>query len=343
MLARIQAQLKKATGHRILAADIFAAPTIRALAERLTSAPEAPTQSRTFPLREQGTQPPIFLISQSMVFRRMVQWLHPDQPVYTALMLDEDLKNGVNTTFEEIAAYYVSLIRSVRPNGPYRLGGWCVSSSLAYEIAQQLRGLGETVDLLLLVDGWAPGHWRRVGRVQRLIAKTNYYCTRIARHTRTLTHASSAQRAAFLSERWRIMRAAAARQLGTLLYSTGIEMRVRIEEQTTLVDQVVYAAGRRYNPKPADFPSLVFRSDEQPKGAFLPYDLGWSALLQREIQTVPLPGDHREIFDDPGAQILAQHIAAALSLPQLEKPDALPVLRSNSVPVSSPACALANR
>ncbi|HEX5234120.1 MAG TPA: condensation domain-containing protein [Silvibacterium sp.] len=335
MLARIQAQLKKTTGHRILAADIFAAPTIRTLAARLESTYENPAQSRTFPLRQHGTQPPLFLISQSMVFRRMVQWLHPDQPVFTALMLDEDLKNGVHTTFQEIASYYVSLIRSVRPKGPYRIGGWCVSSSLAYEIAQQLRTGGEVVDLLLLVDGWAPGYWRRIGFSKRLLAKSSYYCARIVRHSRALAKASAEQRTAFIAEKWRIMRAAIARQLGTIFYSAGVDMQVKIEEQTTFIDQVVYAASRSYQALPGNIPALVFRSEEQPQGRFLPSDLGWSALLSRDITAVPLPGDHREIFDDPGAQILAQQIASFLDLPAGTHSEAFP-----SVPhqLPTPAC-----
>ncbi|MGC2504303.1 MAG: amino acid adenylation domain-containing protein, partial [Silvibacterium sp.] len=183
-LARIQTQLKKVTDHQMLAADVFAAPTIEALAHRLESSQDRLFQSRVIPLRAEGTQPPLFLISQSMVFRRMVQWLSPDQPVFTVVMQDEDLKNGVHTTFQEIAAYYVSLIRVVRPTGPYRLGGWCVSAWLAYEIAQQLRHAGEAVDLLLLVDAWAPGYWRRIGRIRGLFGKANYYFSRGWSHCR---------------------------------------------------------------------------------------------------------------------------------------------------------------
>lgn len=314
-LGRIQAQLKKTTGYSIHAADIFAAPTIATLAQRLGAKQNQVPESGTFPLRHEGNQHPLFLVSQSMVFHRMVQWLHPDQPVYAVVMQDEDLKNGAQTTFEEIAAHYVALIRSVRPNGPYRVGGWCVSSSLAYEIAQQLRAAGQMVDFLLLVDGWAPGYWRRIGTLRRLAAKTNYYRGRIVRHTRSLARSSFTGKMSFLAEKWRLMRAAVARQLGSLFYSAGIKVDVRLEEQTTFLDQVVYAASRKYQPRPGDFRALVFRSEEQVQGMFLPSDLGWSELLQHDVNSIALPGDHREIFNDPGAQILAQEIARLLSLP----------------------------
>ena len=134
-------------GHRIVAADIFAAPTIAQLAERLQAVEERLRQSRIFALRHAGGQPPLFLISQSMVFGRMVQCLHPDLPVYTVLMQEEDIKNKPLATFEQIAPHYVKIIRSARPSGPYRVGGWCVSSWLVYEIAQRLRVAVEQVDL----------------------------------------------------------------------------------------------------------------------------------------------------------------------------------------------------
>jgi thioesterase domain-containing protein/non-ribosomal peptide synthetase component F len=346
LLARMQTQLKNATGHRIVAADIFAAPTIAQLAEHLQSTKDRPRQTRIFPLHSAGNQPPLFLISQSMVFRRMVQWLHPDQPVYTVLIQDEDLRNRPRATFEEIAAYYASLIRAARPNGPYRIGGWCVSSWLAYEVARQLRVAGEQVDLLLLVDGWAPAYWRSMGPIKHLAAKSNYYFARALLHARTLAGASASERLAFFTGKLDLLRTATSRRIATLLYSMGIKVEVRIEEQLTLVDQIIYAASRRYTPPPHDFPSLLFRSAEQPQGTLLPLDLGWSQLLRRHIDAITLPGDHQGIFEDPGAQILAQTISDFLHLPSVEPNAALasdPLHTQQSAAITQqkkPACTL---
>lgn len=314
-LARIRTKLQQATEYRISTADIFAAPTIAALAQRLKAPSNNLQQAGVVALRKDGAQPPLFLISQSMIFRRMVQSLHPDLPVYSMVMQDEKLKHGAQTTFEEIAAWYVSAIRSMRPHGPYRLGGWCVSASIAYEIAQQLRTQGETVDLLLLVDGWAPGYWRDPARIRRFAAKSSFYADALRRNIRVLMGKSFRDKLAFLSEKWRLSRAAMARQIASVLNSCGIKMEARVEEQDTFVDAVVDAASRRYMAKPGDFGALIFRSDEQPQIRTLPKDLGWSGLLKRQAQVISLPGDHRGIFDDPGAQILAEQIGLALHLP----------------------------
>src|SRR5205823_12104647 len=55
---------------------------------------------------------------------------------------------------EELAAYYVESIRGVQPHGPYRLGGFCFSGLVAYEMARLLREEGEELGLLALIDSY---------------------------------------------------------------------------------------------------------------------------------------------------------------------------------------------
>ena len=56
---------------------------------------------------------------------------------------------------------FVRLIRQVRPHGPFVLLGLCIAAAIACEVAQQLRDAGEEVELLVLIEGWAPGYLRR--------------------------------------------------------------------------------------------------------------------------------------------------------------------------------------
>ena len=56
------------------------------------------------------------------------------------------------SSFEEIASSFVKLIRSVQPEGPYHLGGYCNGAVAIYEVAQQLMRAGETVAALVLLD-----------------------------------------------------------------------------------------------------------------------------------------------------------------------------------------------
>ncbi len=61
-------------------------------------------------------------------------------------------------TIPEMAAYYVKIIRSRQPQGPYDLGGFSLGGILAYEVACQLQQIGEEVNSIIMVD--APDHTR---------------------------------------------------------------------------------------------------------------------------------------------------------------------------------------
>jgi thioesterase domain-containing protein/non-ribosomal peptide synthetase component F len=341
-LARLQALCQKQLGHRIHAADLFAAPTIASLTARLTCTDEAPASfnPRLIPLQAAGTQPPLFLISQSMVFRRVAECLGSDQPVFTVQIEDIDLKGA--ETFEDFARFYVKIIREFRPHGPYRIGGWCAAAWVAYEIAQQLRALGETVEMLLIVDAWAPGYWRDLPIGRKLVAKTNYYWARFNLHRRTLLAVPFREQADFFRERFRLCRAAITRQMGSIPFLRRVPRQVVADGDTTLVDQVQFAASLKYQARPWPGAALLFRSSEQPTGKFLPSDMGWSHVLTEKSDMTLLPGDHRKIFDDPGAQIIAASVKAFLSGQPVPIPPATQMYSNNAAVTeeSTKSCAL---
>jgi thioesterase domain-containing protein len=70
--------------------------------------------------------------------------------------------SGGPQNLEEFAALYVAEIRAVQPEGPYRLAGWSLGGTIAYEIARRLRSDGAVVGLLALIDSYPPsavGQW----------------------------------------------------------------------------------------------------------------------------------------------------------------------------------------
>jgi thioesterase domain-containing protein len=66
--------------------------------------------------------------------------------------------NGIepcHTRVEDMAADYLSEIRTVQPHGPYHIGGFSFGGLVAFEMAQQLLVQGEGVGLLALLDTYA--------------------------------------------------------------------------------------------------------------------------------------------------------------------------------------------
>ncbi|WP_139487920.1 SDR family NAD(P)-dependent oxidoreductase [Brevibacillus dissolubilis] len=53
---------------------------------------------------------------------------------------------------EGMAMYYVHIIQTVQPKGPYDLGGYSLGGILAYEIARQLQKKGEVVNSIVMLD-----------------------------------------------------------------------------------------------------------------------------------------------------------------------------------------------
>ncbi|MFI0939421.1 amino acid adenylation domain-containing protein [Streptomyces sp. NPDC021020] len=56
------------------------------------------------------------------------------------------------SSLAEIARAHVEQVRTVQPDGPYRLAGWSFGGVLAYEMARQLTAAGAEVDFLGLLD-----------------------------------------------------------------------------------------------------------------------------------------------------------------------------------------------
>ena len=66
-----------------------------------------------------------------------------------------------------MATAYLNEIRTVQPQGPYHLSGYCGGGLIAFEMATQLRALGETVATLVLLDSHRPGSTSRGPRLKR--------------------------------------------------------------------------------------------------------------------------------------------------------------------------------
>ena len=55
---------------------------------------------------------------------------------------------------QAMAAYYVQIIQSVQPEGPYNLGGYSLGGVLAYEITRQLQEFGQVVSSIVMLDSY---------------------------------------------------------------------------------------------------------------------------------------------------------------------------------------------
>ena len=59
------------------------------------------------------------------------------------------------------------------------------------------------------------------------------------------------------------------------------------------------------NSGPLQGKALLFRSEEEPRGRCSRTTMGWSELFGRPVDVEGMPGDHHEIFNLPGARMMA--------------------------------------
>jgi acyl transferase domain-containing protein/thioesterase domain-containing protein/acyl carrier protein len=157
---------------------LFETPTIAAHAKLLREElgefqdserepPKAPDRGRNqfeylVPMKDvrDAVAPPFFLVAgmfgNVLNLRHLAMHLGEDQQVYTiqarGLRADEE----PHRRFEDMARDYISEIRKVQPHGPYLLGGFSGGGITAFEMARQLRAVGEETASLVLIDTPVP-------------------------------------------------------------------------------------------------------------------------------------------------------------------------------------------
>ena len=156
LAARLFARLDKEFGRSLPLGVLFAAPTVRVLAEsyRVSSAPQG--YSTLVALTTSGSLPAIYAVpgvfGNVIGFAELSRELGLAQPFYGLQSLGLD---GMATPLDSIdvmARRYASEIQTIQPHGPYILVGACFGATVAYEMARQLLAAGEEVAFLGLLD-----------------------------------------------------------------------------------------------------------------------------------------------------------------------------------------------
>ena len=180
LATRIVASIAGLTGQRVPLSALFEAPTISALAAFIEAdRPEARWTSLV-PMQPEGDRPPFFYVAPYLItilsFAHLARHMEPDQPFYLLQPQGMDGDHPVHERVEDMAAHYIAEMREVQPTGPYRIGGHCAGSWVAFEMACQLQDAGEDVALLLAVDSEPPNiEPPRINRFAHAVDRMRHY------------------------------------------------------------------------------------------------------------------------------------------------------------------------
>ena len=152
-------EIRNEMGADLPLAALFEAPTIRQLADHIEREDEKLRSVSASPLvriQEEGNKTPFFCIhghfGNVLNFATLSRELGDDQPFYGLQGIGFAGVEIPLTRIEDIADRYIKEIKSVQPEGPYSVGGYCYGTLVALEVAEKLKALGDQVEHLVMFD-----------------------------------------------------------------------------------------------------------------------------------------------------------------------------------------------
>ncbi|UVL75985.1 amino acid adenylation domain-containing protein [Pseudomonas putida] len=311
---RLVDRLNKA-GLRAAINDVFQQPSVALLAARLQA--NASTPQGVITVRPGGAQTPLFLIHEftglDFYFPVLGQQLGGDFAIYG--LPGVPAGQAQPRTLECLARYQIAQMRTVQPQGPYRLAGWSFGGVLAFEMASQLLGMDEAVEFLGLIDSYVPrladqgkARWSGPQALERqlLLNCSTFWRTQGPAAAEKLAHLQrlEAQPADFASL------LASCREHG-LLYGLWASMT---DAQLLHYYTRELAHGHalaHYRLAPLSLPVHLFRAEQ---GSDSLSTLGWrEALPAQPLVVVGVPGDHRSLMQAPHVAAVGQALTLALA------------------------------
>jgi thioesterase domain-containing protein/acyl carrier protein len=162
------AAIRQTTGIVCTPDDFMDRPTIAGFAAHIDarsasarSVSGAPSSdARLVALNERGSRVPLFCMHPAGgrvgAYLRLRGLLGDDQPLYAVQSRALHSPDAEHATLESMAVEYATLVRSVRPEGPYRLLGWSMGGFIAHAVAFELERRGARVDMVGMVDVIVP-------------------------------------------------------------------------------------------------------------------------------------------------------------------------------------------
>lgn len=155
------AKIERYFSKKLPLTSLLEAPTLEALAQRIDANEKnstvVPKGNCVIPLNiASGSAPSLFLIHPGggdvLLYRNLAQRLQPVASVYGIKPCSRNGYSIVHTTVAEMAAYYIEEMRTIQPEGPYLIGGFCAGGAVAFEMAVQLQQQGISVPLVALMN-----------------------------------------------------------------------------------------------------------------------------------------------------------------------------------------------
>ncbi|WP_413812284.1 alpha/beta fold hydrolase [Streptomyces sp. OE57] len=153
---RLKLEIQAAFGiEDVPMSTLLQAPTVRALAGRLTAGQGAggdATYDPLVPLQITGDGTPLFCVhpglGEVLVFVNLAKYFTGERPFYALRARGFGRGETHFGSFDDMVSTYVEAIRRAQPSGPYAVAGYSYGGAVAFEIAKRLEADGDKVDFV---------------------------------------------------------------------------------------------------------------------------------------------------------------------------------------------------
>lgn len=300
------AKIEQEFGKKLPLATLFTSPTVELLAKALKGERTNNSWSPLVPISPKGSKPPLFLVHGAggnvLLYRSLAEHLAPEFPLYGLQSKGLDGEIEPLHTIEEMAACYVKEVRTVRPRGPYFLGGYCLGGTVAYEMAQILRREGEDVPLVAMLDTYNYSRALKVSFRSFLMQKARF-------HLANMAHLRPGDMIPYLREKVRLGLGGELSNLKTSM--PGGSRLDGVSRATSGAEEKVQGindyAAEHYDPVPYAGRLTLFKPRINYK--FYPDpNMGWGDLALGGLDTVEVSVNPHSMLLEPYVSVLAEQL-----------------------------------
>jgi thioesterase domain-containing protein/acyl carrier protein len=324
---RLMSLIAKQFGIRLPVGILFQQPTIVGVAQALRQADATtPRWSHVVPICTEGDHAPLYLlpgaVGSVLYLQPLAAALGRQRPLYALQTPGLHGEAPTPECVEDLAALHVAAVRELQPHGPYHLAGHSSGGRVAFEMARQLEGLGQTVAWVAILDTNAPAPDQPIVAMPQTDEAWLANLVQVFEELGGVDlHIDAAELSAMGDTEAAYLRVLQALQHHELIFTssdTVQALRYWVQVyRATVFGHASYRCNQALQCaihllRAAEQPAASGDTDP-PGGWIASADWGWGALTQGALSVTQVPGSHISMMTQPHVQTLAQLLHGLLA------------------------------
>jgi thioesterase domain-containing protein/acyl carrier protein len=320
----VVASIEDKMGVTVTITEFYMAQTVAALADLIEKRAknfEKPHYEHLVMLQQAGSLGPLFLAhavdGDAYTYSSLVKSLGVERPIYAfQANYNPDFKEQ-DLKVESMAKRYIKELLDFQPHGPYNLSGFSLGGMIAYEMAQQLKALGEETAFLGIIDIEAPHpgntvafYARRRAFFRELIffvedLNPNSRRRRMGRDVKLFLRAKKIFRLGLSTVG--LMKPPEEVLIPSTIYT--------LPERRQRLWRTMMGAVQDYMAKPYEGQVVVFRGDAPQFTRSPNPTMGWEKLVRGNLRVIDVPGKlHGSQLKPPHVDYLAKKMNEIMAI-----------------------------